>query len=141
MGACVFNTAAARPAKHLRAKRSTKEAILGLPGNICPSGYTKISTQFECAKVGNLNSESLGWQGTEKDKSWPSGCYHCRNVNECTDGTWFNKHSTGKANAGARPWCLKSTSGGTTLPTMLPTPTPPPPPPPSTISGEIMFAG
>jgi len=129
--ACTFNAAAASSANHLRADRSLaleEEAILGF-GNTCPSGYNKISTKNECKEIGKFNGASHGWEGTENEDSWPSGCYHCSNVNGCIDGTWFNNHSTGQANAGATPWCLKSSGGG------------PPTPPPTSVAGKIMFAG
>ena len=131
----ILNTATARPTKHLRGRKSVayEDAILSPPGNVCPSGYSKISDKRDCKNLGNRNSASLGWGGTENDNSWPSGCYHCSNVDECADGTWFNRHSTGKANAGARPWCLKSTSGGSAPPA--------PPALPAAMPGKLMFAG
>jgi len=45
------------------------------------------------------------FQGTETDSDWPGGCYHCDGVAQCSDGTWFNKASSGSANEGATPIC------------------------------------
>jgi len=127
--AFAFEAAAAGSAKHLRADRylasEEEEAILGPPGNACPPGFNKIVTQNECKRIGELNGASHGWEGAENEDSWPSGCYHCSEVDGCTDGTWFNKNPTGQANAGATPWCLKSTDS----------------PLPAPVTEKIMFAG
>jgi len=74
------------------------DRILADAGNACPANYEKITSKTQCKLAED-------YQGREKDGTWPSGCYLCDGVEDCDDGTWFNEHSTGSANGGARPWC------------------------------------
>ena len=85
---------------------------ISLSGNACPACYSRIASQSDCTTVGQNNAGSIGWEGTETNNAWPAGCYHCNDVDECSDGTWWNKHASGAANAGARPWCVKTDGGG-----------------------------
>jgi len=105
----------------------------GPSGNTCPSGSSKVTTKKRCRRIGKKNNGSLGWNGRENDSTWPSGCYHCDNVPGCTDGTWFNKHSTGSSNGAAKPWCLQ---GDGPAPGPAPPPTPPTPQP-----DKVLFTG
>ena len=89
------------------------EVILASAGNACPSGYSKITSAAACKDAGAAVETSSDYNGSEDERTWPSGCYHCDGVDECTDGTWFNKHATGSANGGARPYCTSGTSTGT----------------------------
>ena len=84
--------------------------ILGASGNVCETGYSKLTTLAECRAgmemLGLRNSRGDdGLAGTETDSSWPSGCYYCRNVADCTDGIWLNYHPTGSASGNAKPLC------------------------------------
>jgi len=74
------------------------DRILADAGNACPANYEKITSNTQCKLAED-------YQGQEKDGTWPSGCYFCDGVEDCEDGTWFNKHRTGSANGGAQPWC------------------------------------
>jgi len=86
-------------------------------GNTCPAGYTYISSWPACRAALSAYSSSLPPDGsaifgydfvdTETEQSWPKGCYHCDDVNGCTDGAWYNNHGTGSANAGAQVMCGK----------------------------------
>ena len=74
------------------------DRILADAGNACPANYEKITSKTQCKLAED-------YQGQENDGRWPSDCYLCDGVEDCDDGTWFNEHSTGSANGGARPWC------------------------------------
>jgi len=81
--------------------------FLGPPGNTCPSGSIKIMSKKKCSNIGKEHDDSIQWnKGIEEDENWPSGCYHCNEIDDCTDGTWFNKHPTGSSNGDATPWCM-----------------------------------
>jgi len=74
--------------------------------NVCPLGYQKIQSKQGCqAAVTFVGLSDWDWEGDEDEKNWPSKCYFCDNVNDCTDGVWFNEHRTGKAKTGVRPIC------------------------------------
>jgi lysophospholipase L1-like esterase len=119
--------------EHNRDLQTAGSVSLGPSGNTCPLGSSKVMTKNQCRRIGKKNYESLGWNGRENDSTWPSGCYHCDDVPGCTDGTWFNKHSTGSSNGDAKPWCLQ---GDGPAPSPAPPPTPPQPQP-----EKVMFAG
>lgn len=81
------------------------QAILGDASvNVCPSGYQKIQSEQGCKAAMTLIGKS-DWEGSEDENNWPSKCYFCNNVEDCTDGVWFNKQGTGKAATGAKPIC------------------------------------
>jgi lysophospholipase L1-like esterase len=72
----------------------------------CPDGYEKLSNQNECeAAVGLVKLDGNTFQGSETSEEWPVGCYYCKGVADCQDGTWFNKAGGGKARQGARLYC------------------------------------
>jgi len=79
--------------------------VVAPAGNACPGSASKITTASDCKAAGSMLGLRGGYQGTENDEDWPAGCYHCNNVLECKDGTWFNEHSRGSANGGATPIC------------------------------------
>ena len=108
------------------------EVTLASAGNSCPSGFQKITSSANCrAAMGLLPGvQPNEWAGTEKEKGWPSGCYHCDEVDDCEDGFWFNSHRRGSANGSARPVCVSEGDGFG----------PEDPPPPSTTSG-VLFLG
>jgi len=79
--------------------------IVGEAGvNVCSSGYQKIQSEQGCKAAMLFVGEST-FNGDEDEGNWPSNCYSCDNVADCTDGVWFNEHETGKAVNGARPIC------------------------------------
>lgn len=83
--------------------------FLGPPGNTCPSGSIKITSKKKCSNIGKEHDDSIQWnKEIENDENWPSGCYHCDEIDDCTDGTWFNEHPTGNSNCDATPWCMKT---------------------------------
>lgn len=73
----------------------------------CGKGYQTITTASKCRGAKFVESSSGNeWRGVESDKDFPAGCYHCKaNLDDCIEGTWFNKHKTGKANEVAQPYC------------------------------------
>ena len=100
--------------------------VLAGAGNACPPNYQKITSNKKC-KLAHQTQNFAKYQGKEDDGEWPSGCYFCDSVDGCSDGTWFNQHSTGSSNGGARPWCSKA---NTASPPLVPTP-----------YGGVLFAG
>jgi len=79
-------------------------------GNACPSGYNRIATQARCtAAMAYIGSDYASTYHGAEDAAgdWPAGCYYCKNVGGCDDGTWFNPHPTGSAKGNARLWCEK----------------------------------
>lgn len=93
--------------------------VSAAPGNACPNGARKITNQAECwSAMDQVGPSGLSWAGSEIDEDWPSGCYICRDVDGCADGTWFNPHPTGgirgvrrrRRNRGPRPYCKAETT-------------------------------
>jgi len=85
-------------------------------GNSCPEGLARITTEADCqVAAAAAGLPGLRYRGTETSESWPAGCYFCKDEDDCSDGTWFNKHSTGAANGGARTYCKGGESDGTRL--------------------------
>jgi len=79
--------------------------VIADAGNVCPSGYVKLTTKKGCqSAVGKANVSNF--QGTENDSAWPGGCYQCDDVAGCSDGTWFNEAGVGSAHGGATPVCV-----------------------------------
>jgi len=89
------------------------DIILGA-GNVCPDERVKVHKATACNKARKLVPEVSGrFNGKEKSAKWPSGCYYCKDVPDCEDGFWYNKHPEGAANGDARPLCaVKDSSGG-----------------------------
>mmetsp|Transcript_27778 Transcript_27778/g.66949 ORF Transcript_27778/g.66949 Transcript_27778/m.66949 type:complete len:478 (+) Transcript_27778:134-1567(+) len=75
--------------------------------NVCPVGYTKLSTAQGCKDAMDQLDLSHDFVDTENAPKWPGGCYYCDNVTGCTDGTWFNSANPGAARDGAMPICAK----------------------------------
>jgi len=79
----------------------------------CPDGYSPVTENiYACraamALVDPGDQEGGGFQGTEKDRDWPSGCYFCDGVEECSDGTWFNNEKKGNNDvSGVKRYCAK----------------------------------
>ena len=94
----------------LTTQTAAADPILADAGNACPANHEKITSNRQCKLAED-------YRGKENDDTWPSGCYFCDGVEDCEDGTWFNKHSTGSAHGGARPWC---TAGYAIPPATLP---------------------
>jgi len=93
---------------------SAQEVVLGT-GNECPKERVKVTTKTECQKAmtcGPENVKNGDWNGSENESEWPSGCYYCKNVKDCTEGTWFNAHPNGSANGKAKPLCVLPTWSG-----------------------------
>lgn len=82
------------------------KVVLGGKGGSCPEGYNAITDLWECRtalhQVGLLGED---YQGEEKDNEWPSGCYYCDGVEDCTDGVWFNRHQKGSKVKGVQQLC------------------------------------
>jgi len=78
---------------------SAQDVILGAAGNMCPGSRLKVNTKRACreARRSVTTSATNPWNGLERTANWPTGCYHCHNVQGCEDGTWFNKHQQGSA--------------------------------------------
>jgi len=134
--AALVASAAARPAtisnsddNGARARKAAP-VLLAQPGNTCPEGYTIPSSKGACKTAFKAIKSELkrgSFKGTENDKTWPRGCYYCDGVKDCTNGVWFNSHSTGQVNGGARPICTSDGEGGDGAP-----PSP---------FGEVLFVG
>ncbi|KAJ1456124.1 SGNH hydrolase-type esterase domain-containing protein, partial [Pelagophyceae sp. CCMP2097] len=83
------------------------DAKIGDVGNVCPSGYEKITSWVACRAaldvVGLANDK---YEGVEDAPDWPSGCYYCKS---CGREVWFNSHATGAAaeDTNAKPICAK----------------------------------
>lgn len=94
-----------KPTPPTPSPQGAPDAILGeVSVNVCPSGYQKIQSEQGCKAAMALIGED-DWKGTEDENNWPSKCYFCNNVQDCTNGVWFNKHGTGQARNGAKPIC------------------------------------
>jgi len=87
------------------------EVILG-SGNGCPSGRVKVMCRDGCKRAMTVAPPDIKNAdfGTEKSKTWPSGCYFCDGADNCADGVWFNRHTKGRANGGAAPLCVLPTA-------------------------------
>ena len=91
----------------------TVDIKLASAGNSCPSGFEKITSSANCRAAMDLlqSVEPNEWAGTETERDWPSGCYHCNDVEDCEDGFWFNFHRRGTSNGNARPVCVSEEDG------------------------------
>jgi len=87
---------------------SAQDVVLGT-GNKCSDDRVKVKCEDGCRKAMEAAPEAVSgsvWNGGEKEKNWPSGCYFCDDVTGCSDGVWFNNHKKGSANGGAAPLCV-----------------------------------
>jgi len=104
--------------KRMQQEQQEENVLLGPPGNECTDGREKVTTQKACKKarkalvLADTISKRPDYNGKETDSDWPSGCYSCENVTDCTDGIWFNKAGSGSANGDARPLCALPTWSG-----------------------------
>jgi len=87
------------------ASAEQQQVELAPVGNDCSPGYTKLTTPQGCRVALSQLSLSSGFQGSERSRAWPGGCYHCDGVDDCIDGAWFNYRNPGQANGDARPIC------------------------------------
>jgi len=79
--------------------------IVGESGvNVCSSGYQKIQSEQGCEAAMDVVGKTE-FNGVETTEDWPSNCYFCDDVDDCTNGVWFNKNKVGSAVSGARPIC------------------------------------
>jgi hypothetical protein len=89
--------------------------------NTCSEGFSQIVDKEACrAAIDSLSGKQItrsDWQGTEKDKNWPRGCYYCKGVDDCATGVWFNEHGSGGAAKGARPFCTSDSQQTSDTPT------------------------
>ena len=82
------------------------EVSIAAAGNSCPSGSAKLTSTAACrAAIDLLGYDGDTFEGDEDESSWPSGCYFCDGVAGCSNGFWFNSHSSGAENGGASPVC------------------------------------
>ena len=82
-------------------------------GNVCASGYTKVTSEIECRVALRLEGY-LGenFQGSESDVSWPSGCYVLADYDDDGGtGIWFNTHASGNPKDAAMSLCVSTTNG------------------------------
>lgn len=81
-------------------------SVLKASTNECPAGYRPLQTEAECkAAVGLMPLAANSFQDSEESADWPAGCYYCKDAEECTDGTWFNRATHGEVRQGARLYC------------------------------------
>jgi len=73
----------------------------------CPEGSKPLVTEADCrAAIGLVNLGQNTFQDTETEEDWPEGCYYCKNVDGCEDGTWFNHaNSVGETTHKAQLYC------------------------------------
>jgi len=81
--------------------------ILAPAGNNCPSGYAKIFSFVECQYAVGVVDPSSKFRGSEMERAWPKGCYHCDDVANCQNGAWFNAHSSGSDVDKTQPYCKR----------------------------------
>jgi len=95
-------------ARLLSTATADPEAMIAAAGNVCPDGWSKITSVAACRAAMDLvgyNGEE--YKGDEDESSWPSGCYFCDDVGGCQDGFWFNEDTKGAAKGKAQPVCGK----------------------------------
>jgi len=77
-------------------------------GNVCPSGFSPITSMAECRVAMDLSGyDGDSFRGEERDGDWPRGCYRCQGVSGCINGSWFNNHPIGSANGNAQTYCAR----------------------------------
>jgi len=78
-------------------------------GDDCPTGFEPITSIAACRAALDMVGLSGGdYKGHETSNGWPKGCYYCESTTDCTDGVWFNKHSTGQVVSGSQRLCHKN---------------------------------
>lgn len=79
--------------------------------NSCPSGYRRITADAECRAAHAALGSVGAYQGSEKTRNWPRGCYFCATSDKaCSKGAWRNRHRKGKGRKQARLFCAAEDS-------------------------------
>eukprot|EP00931_Biecheleriopsis_adriatica_P025270 TRINITY_DN15562_c0_g1_i1.p1 TRINITY_DN15562_c0_g1~~TRINITY_DN15562_c0_g1_i1.p1 ORF type:complete len:415 (-),score=72.51 TRINITY_DN15562_c0_g1_i1:426-1586(-) len=95
--------------KGSRSLAVNQASVLMSQGSDCPEGFEPITSLAACRAALDIVGISGGdFGGSESDKNWPRGCYYCKNVQDCSNGVWFNKDSTGESISGTRRLCHKN---------------------------------
>ena len=83
------------------------QVTLGPAGNTCPPSHpAKLTSVYGCRSgMHVLGYEAGDLHGSEDEADWPSGCYHCQGVSDCSDGAFHNMNAVGSANGDAQPYC------------------------------------
>mmetsp|Transcript_8876 Transcript_8876/g.26027 ORF Transcript_8876/g.26027 Transcript_8876/m.26027 type:complete len:391 (+) Transcript_8876:32-1204(+) len=89
-----------------------RDVIVSSMTDGCPANYSKLTSALSCRVALDILGPGRAYpgdvyQGVETDSAWPSGCYECWGVTGCSDGVWFNRHSTGAPKGGSRPICAR----------------------------------
>lgn len=76
-------------------------------GSTCPEGFKPLESEDECrAAVGSVKLGSHNvFNGNENNAKWPAGCYYCKDVDGCADGTWFNRDKDGESVDRTQVYC------------------------------------
>jgi len=85
-----------------------KASVFISEGSDCPSGFDPITTLAACrAALDMVGFPGDMYEGAGSESDWPEGCYQCKNTPGCSDGVWFNSHSSGQTVTGTQRFCQK----------------------------------
>jgi hypothetical protein len=72
----------------------------------CPDGFEPITSLAACrAALDMVGLSGMDYNGASSEPDWPSGCYYCKNTQDCGNGVWFNEHDTGSLVEDAKRFC------------------------------------